>query len=350
MLNAYKPKVFVPVVVIGAGPTGLAASFLLKQAQIEHLLLERSDTVARSWYNLWDNYRLAMAAEYVVFPGVDFGKAFGKLSHPKRDELIAFFKHYAKTHELPIKYNTEVHFVYKQGNNQFFIDTPSTVYVCNYVICCIGPRQVPHIPPEVQPLINHDEAIVLHSSYYRKPTVFSPNSNCLVIGSGASALSIALDLQSAGHQVSLACAYTSDEIREQNKHLYDQASHIAVVPLLDDLITKGIKNHGRLMSVHGNTLLFAKNNQFSTLSLQQFSVIILATGYTRSFQALNNMLINLQDSQNVLAGMFIAGIPQDKQQTVIINQGTEQAQAIVEVIKADRFKPRLNAVSTKAKL
>ena len=45
------------IVVIGAGQAGLATSFELSRAGVDHVVLER-DRVGASWAGLWDSFRL----------------------------------------------------------------------------------------------------------------------------------------------------------------------------------------------------------------------------------------------------------------------------------------------------
>ena len=53
-----KDTVHVPVVVVGAGHSGLAASYWLREKNIAHVLLERG-VVGESWHaERWDSLRL----------------------------------------------------------------------------------------------------------------------------------------------------------------------------------------------------------------------------------------------------------------------------------------------------
>lgn len=138
--------------VIGAGPTGLATSYLLKEQGIDHVLLEQSDKVASSWRSLWDNYKLAMTVENIQMPGVDLTLQMDKDRHPSRDQMIAMFEWYAAHHELPIHFNSKVLSILKNGENQFVVKTENVTYLCDNVVCCIGPRQQPKYPFNIESL------------------------------------------------------------------------------------------------------------------------------------------------------------------------------------------------------
>lgn len=95
-------------------------------------------------------------------------------------------------------------------------------------------------------------------------------------------------------------------------------------------------NHGRLQRVDGDILCFQKEGDEQQVCCQGYSAIIFATGFERSFKLLRDMLGHLQpdikNGQSITPGLYIAGIPRENEQTVIISDGTEQAINIVETI------------------
>lgn len=321
--------------VIGAGPTGLATSYLLKEQGIAHVLLEQSEQVASSWRSLWDNYKLAMTAANIEMPGIDFAACLDKDAHPGRDQMIALFEWYAAHHQLPIHFNSKVLSVLKNAENQFVVKTETITYLCDNVICCIGPRQHPKYPFNIEPLKRLKSPVVLHSSEYRNATHFPSGSKVLVVGSGASALSIADDVLKQGYQVELGCAHTQAEIYQANQHLYDAAG-TEVVPTLDLLLGKGLINHGRLQQLKANMLCFHKDGVEGQVSYQNYSAIIFATGFERSYKLLQDMLGHLQpdirNGQSITRGLYIAGIPRENEQTVIISDGSQHAADVVKDI------------------
>ncbi len=335
MLLQFQVTRKINTLVIGAGPTGLATSYLLKERDIEHVLLEQSDQVASSWRSLWDNYKLAMRAENIAMPGVDIAKRFDKHEHPGRDQMIALFEWYANQHQLPIQFNSKVLSVLKNAENQFVVKTEKVTCLCDNVVCCIGPRHHPKYPMNIALLKSLNTPTILHSSEYRTAAHFPMGSKVLVVGSGASALSIAYDVLKQGYQVELGCAHTQAEIYQANKHLYD-AADIEVVPTLDFLLAKGLVNHGRLQQFEGAVLRFQKEDIEEQVSSLHYGAIIFATGFERSFKLLQDMLGHLKPSMNngqsETPGLYIAGIPRENEQTVIISDGSQHAADIVTAI------------------
>lgn len=308
MLHQFLPVRRTDTLVIGAGPTGLATSYLLQQEGINHILVEQSKQVASSWRTLWDNYKLAMTAENVDMPGVRIGEHLKKDQHPSKDEMIAFFEWYAKHHQLPIQYETCVLSVTKMPEGLFEVKTNQATYRCDNVVCCIGPRHHPKFPFDVESLKQSSSIQILHSNEYRSCKVFK-EGKVLVVGSGAGALSIAYDILKQGYVVELACAHTHQEIIATNKHLYD-GSDGEVVPTLDLLLNKGVMNHGRLQSVAGDLFIFDKMGVIEKVDRDTYKTLIFATGYERSFKLLKDLLpsavVDYSNLKSGIDGLYIA--------------------------------------------
>lgn len=329
-------------VVIGAGPTGLATSYLLKQQGIPHVLLEQSMYIASSWRYLWDNYKLAMKAEDVNMPGMLLNQIIPGDQHPSRDQMIAFFEHYAEHHKLPIQFATSVLAVKKKTSRQFEVRANSCTYICENVVCCVGPRHQAKFPFDIQPLRALPELQVMHSREYRSCKFFPAEGMALVVGSGVGALSIAYDIFKQGYPVELACAHTQEAIVSSNQHLYG-CSDVEIVPTLDSLQAKGLINHGRLQAVIAGELIFTQGDQNERLPYQRYAIIIFATGFQTSYKLLKDLLpesvTEYANGISNIPGLYIAGIPAANEQTVIISQGSQHASEIVTKMVTEQSTP-----------
>ncbi len=65
----------IPVVVVGAGPAGLATSQQLKERGVPHRVLERGDTVGYTWANLYDSLTLHTGKHMSSLPGLPFSRS-----------------------------------------------------------------------------------------------------------------------------------------------------------------------------------------------------------------------------------------------------------------------------------
>src|SRR5881409_1315726 len=89
-----------PVIVVGAGPAGLAASQQLRDRGVPHRVLERGDTVGYTWANLYDSLTLHTVKHMSSLPGMPFPRS-APLFVPRR-EFLDYLRGYAERFELPI--------------------------------------------------------------------------------------------------------------------------------------------------------------------------------------------------------------------------------------------------------
>ena len=295
---------------------------------------------------------MATPADTVFMPGINFGAQFPSDPHPERDSVIRLFEEYTEEHRLPISLSTEVTQIQKREERGFVVITPLGDYICENVICCIGPRHFPYYPREADRLLSDESIRTLHSSDYRTPNDLNPAKKVLVVGSGASALSIVLDLVNNEMSVTLACGYSDEVIRQKNAHLYVEGKQNGVVPSLSQLSEMGVRNVGRFVGYMDGILQFALDTKLACIDKSAFDAIIFATGYNRSFDILNRVLSLGSNSASAdpmntkeVVGLYVAGLPRSGQQTVIISEGSKHAENIVTQIANEVNPP--NNVRTK---
>ncbi|HKH92228.1 MAG TPA: NAD(P)-binding domain-containing protein, partial [Gemmatimonadaceae bacterium] len=90
-----------PVVVVGAGPAGLATSAELRRRNIEHMVLERGDTVGHSWANLYDSLTLHTGKHLSALPRMPFDRRVPLF--PSRRDFVDYLHRYVEVLELPIE-------------------------------------------------------------------------------------------------------------------------------------------------------------------------------------------------------------------------------------------------------
>ncbi len=316
-------------IVIGAGPSGLAASFCLKEKCIDYTVLEGSDRVVNSWHYVWPNFQFAQTVSEIAMPGLNL-KEFNPDHHLKRDEIITIFENYQKKYDLNIKFNIKVTTIQKDRHEIYHVKTSQGDYTAKNVILSIGARQQPKFPAFFEHIQEETRKNkIIHSAWYQGAHYFPSNSKILVVGSGLSALSIAKDLASQlemNHDVSIACRYSDAEIKRNNQHL------LSVSTTLDDLAKMQVKNWGELCHVNEekNDLIFSDNQ---IVSLFCFFKIICATGYNTSYELLNHLLKGrVPKQQNGItteAGLYMVGIPAAEEKTVTITKGGKEAENVV---------------------
>src|SRR3972149_2338305 len=114
----------VDVVVVGAGQAGLVASYLLSLDHVEHLVLERGE-IGQSWRTQrWDSFHLNTPNWSNGLAGVEFHPE-APHAFPGKDELVAFFEDYARSHHLPIQPRTTVTSLRRTSNGRYALRTQS---------------------------------------------------------------------------------------------------------------------------------------------------------------------------------------------------------------------------------
>lgn len=187
------------VVVVGAGTTGLAMSFYLKQMNLNYVVLESTKEVGSFWKSsLWDSFRMATPNWSLQLPGYGYQEddPEGFLS---RDDMASFAQHYYHTYNFPVRFEERVRKVVQEGgpDGRFRVVSDKAEYLAKDLVLCTGPYQKPSIP-EVSHFI--DPSIrQLHSSQYRSPSLVG--ARVLVVGSGQSGCDIVQELRAAGKTV-----------------------------------------------------------------------------------------------------------------------------------------------------
>jgi putative flavoprotein involved in K+ transport len=187
-----------PVVIVGAGPAGLATSAALRRRRVEHVVLERGDAAGHTWMNLYDSLTLHTGKHLSSLPYMSFDRRVPLF--PTRGDFVAYLHRYVEVLELPIETGRAVTGLERTGD-RWVVRTASGDIVADAVVVATGIVSEPRVP-EVR-----DRALfrgrVMHSADYRRPAGFE-GRRVLVIGVGNSGGEIGSELASAGARVTVA--------------------------------------------------------------------------------------------------------------------------------------------------
>src|SRR5678815_867047 len=102
------------VIVLGAGYSGLAASYHLKEYGLRHIIFERGK-IGESWRSQrWDSFRFNSTNKLNVLPGEDPEPA-NPDSFSSALAFVALLEEYVRSHQLPVLENSKVISVEKPG-------------------------------------------------------------------------------------------------------------------------------------------------------------------------------------------------------------------------------------------
>lgn len=180
------------VLIIGAGPIGLACAIEAKQAGLSYVIVEKGPLV-NSLYNYPVFMTFFSTSQKLEIGGVPFVSISNK---PNRNEALEYYRRVAEKFELNIKLFEEVSSVNKVDDLDFVVATSKATYHAKKVIIATGFYDVPvmmNVPGEDLPKVKH---------YYQDPHLYA-FSKVLVIGANNSAIDVALETYRKGADVTL---------------------------------------------------------------------------------------------------------------------------------------------------
>jgi len=188
------------VIVVGGGQAGLSASYFLKRAGIDHLVLEKN-TLTHTWRTQrWDAFCLVTPNWQCALPGHPYA---GNDPHGfmKKDEIIDYLDGFIQSLDAPVKEHAEVKRVTRNADGKFSVFTSQGQFTADQVVVASGGYHTPIVPRMAERLPR--SIVQIQSSEYRNAQAL-PAGGVLVVGSGQSGAQIAEDLHLAGRKVFLA--------------------------------------------------------------------------------------------------------------------------------------------------
>jgi putative flavoprotein involved in K+ transport len=187
----------VDVLVVGAGHAGLAMSGYLSQADREHLVIDRRDTLGGGWQDRWDEFRLVTPNWTSSFPGwaYDGADPDGFMS---RDEIATRVACYADVIGAPVALGTDMLRLTPIDGAGFLAATGRGELLARQVVVATGSYHTPRVPLLARH-VSH-RVLQLHSHEYRNAATL-PAGAVLVVGSGQTGLQLAEELSAAGRRV-----------------------------------------------------------------------------------------------------------------------------------------------------
>jgi putative flavoprotein involved in K+ transport len=190
------------VIVVGAGYSGLSASYHFKKYGLTHIVFERH-RIGDSWRSQrWDSFRFNSTNKLNVLPGEkepDDPDVFGTVP-----EFVSLLEQYVSKHQLPVCENSKVTSIEKPG--KFFVVTVlsngiSKNYFSKQVLIASGAANEINIPSIAKKVSKDIKQ--LHTCQYKNSTQL-PAGAVLVVGGAQSGIQITEDLLNAGRKVFLA--------------------------------------------------------------------------------------------------------------------------------------------------
>ncbi|OEL14393.1 putative indole-3-pyruvate monooxygenase YUCCA10 [Dichanthelium oligosanthes] len=196
----------VVVLIVGAGPAGLATAACLSRCSVPYLIVEREDCSASLWrHGTYDRLKLHLAKEFCALPYVPYPD--GTPTYVPKEEFIKYLDGYTEHFGIKPRYCTLVESAtYDEETSRWVVAARDTVagtevrYSARFLVVATGENGVGSIP-EI-PGLESFPGEAFHSSTYKSGGSYA-GKRVLVVGCGNSGMEIACCLASHGADTSI---------------------------------------------------------------------------------------------------------------------------------------------------
>lgn len=304
------------MVIVGAGPAGLAVGACLQRAHIRFVILERADQIGMSWRNHYERLHLHTVKGFSALPYMPFPAHYPR--YPSRQQMVDYLDAYSRQFELQPRFKQNVRSV-EFVDGRWQTATEDALYRSDCVVIATGLNEAPTQPKWTDQ--ERFKGAILHSSQYKNGERYR-GQQVLIVGFGNSGTEIALDLWEHSAQPSMSVRSPINVVFRDRFGIPVQVLSIAMSPLpprlidalnapilkmtFGDLSSYGlrqapygaatqIRDHSKIPVIDIGTIDLIKQGKikvypgierftedgviFSDGKSQPFDAVILATGY-----------------------------------------------------------------------
>lgn len=296
-----KERSIFDVIIIGAGPIGLACALACKANGLKYTIIEKGCLV-NSIYHYPQHMTFFSTSEKLEVGQIPFVCVNPK---PNRNEALEYYRRVADVASLKIQLFEEVIKVnpIKADSPQFEIISSKSTYCTKNIIIATGFHDIPYllnVPGENLPKVTH---------YYKDPHFYA-FQKVLIVGANNSAVDAALETWRKGAAVTMLIR--EDEIGKRVKYW----ARPDIINRIEEGSIKAIYN-AKLVEVKENEVIIQKDDVLHQI---ENDWVIATTGYQPNLKFLEEMGIQLSEDaikkptyneltqESNIDGIYLAGV------------------------------------------
>ncbi|VAH77880.1 unnamed protein product [Triticum turgidum subsp. durum] len=192
--------------IVGAGPSGLAAAACLAARGVPATVLERSDSLAFAWrHRMYDRLALHLPKRFCELPLLPFPAEYP--TYPCKDQFVAYMEAYAAAAGVAPRFGASVEeAAFDASAGAWAVRLAGgEVLMTKWLVVATGENAEPHVPDF--PGMRQFAGRVLHTCEYKCGEEFA-GEKVLVVGCGNSGMEVSLDLCRHGAKPSMVVRNT----------------------------------------------------------------------------------------------------------------------------------------------
>ncbi len=287
------------IIIIGAGPIGIACALEAKKQGLSYLILEKGCLV-NSLYHYPTNMSFFSTSEKLELDNIPFISTNPK---PHKAEALEYYRRIVTSKELNIHLFEKVESVKTLEDGSHQIKSEKTTYTASNVIVATGFYDIPNylnIAGEDLPKVDH---------YYNDPHYYA-TQNTIVVGASNSAVDAALEIYRKGGKVTMVVR--EEKIGERVKYwvrpdIINRIEEGSIKAYFSSVLTEITETKAIIKTKQGIEEI---DNDF----------VLLLTGYRPNFEFLKNIGIDLSNDgkkiphyneetmETNVSGIYLAGV------------------------------------------
>ena len=182
------------ILVVGAGPAGLAVAGSLAARGLQSTVIEKTGDIGASWRGHYDRLCLHTVKQESALPGLPFPEQYPR--YVTRAQMVDYLDAYAARFDIAPRFGTEATAILPAAGGCWETQTGSgEAFVARTVVLATGANAHPLLP--ALPGRDRFAGTITHSRDYRNASSWQ-GRHVLVVGMGNTGAEIALDLAEQG--------------------------------------------------------------------------------------------------------------------------------------------------------